>query len=99
VDTCVAQNNKIIQAGVAAYSRRYFMKYFTYGFAMVDNRFVSAVFTLSGWPDECDNKAPRVSAVKLAAPMFNSVDFSGSEGQFDPVPLLQTIIHVGGQNS
>lgn len=50
-------------------------------------------------PDVCDNRAPRVNAVKLDAPRNNTVDFSGSNGAFDPIPLLETKINVGGNNS
>ena len=47
----------------------------------------------------CDNKAPRVRAVKLAAPTPALVDFSFSDGDFDPTPFLQTQIYVGGKGS
>src|SRR5437879_10124790 len=47
-------------------------------------------------PVGCDNRAPRVTAVKLAAPISNTVDFSGSNGALDPVPLLEAKIFVGG---
>lgn len=46
----------------------------------------------------CDNRAPRINAVKLAAPILNTVDFSGTNGAFDPIPLLETKIHVGGKS-
>ena len=49
-------------------------------------------------PVICDNRAPRINAVKLAAPRDNTVDFSGSNGAFDPIPLLETQIEVGGKN-
>jgi hypothetical protein len=48
-------------------------------------------------PEVCDNRAPRVRGVKLAAPITNTVDFSGTNGAFDPVPLLETQIYVGGK--
>src|SRR6266566_5009705 len=48
-------------------------------------------------PVDCDNRAPRVRGVKLAAPISNTVDFSGSDGAFDPVPLLEAKINVGGK--
>jgi len=47
----------------------------------------------------CDNNAPRVRAVKLPAPIGAAVDFSESNGGFDPTPFLQTQIYVGGKNS
>lgn len=54
-------------------------------------------------PNTCDSNSPRVRAVKLAAPIANTVDFSGiagpagTEGGFDPIPLLETKIYVGGK--
>jgi len=50
-------------------------------------------------PVGCDNRAPRVTAVKLAAPISNTVDFSGSNGALDPVPLLEAKIFVGGKKN
>jgi hypothetical protein len=50
-------------------------------------------------PVTCDTRASRVNAVKLAAPIENTVDFSGSNGAFDPIPLLVTAIDVGGRNA
>lgn len=67
--------------------------------------FLSLVILLSlsvvGWAadSKCDNRAPRVRAVKLDAPIFNTVDFSGSNGAFDPTPLLETKIYVGGKKT
>jgi hypothetical protein len=46
-------------------------------------------------PDVCDNRAARVRAVKLAAPVLNTVDFSGTNGGLEP--LLETQIYVGGK--
>ena len=45
---------------------------------------------------ECENRTGgQFKAVALAAPRIATVDFSGSGGQLDPVPLLETEI-VGG---
>ena len=59
---------------------------------------------------DCDNRAPRVNAVKLKLngfdTLFNTVDFSGFAfqnnndiGGFDPIPLLETKIFVGGKKT
>jgi hypothetical protein len=48
-------------------------------------------------PEVCDNRAPRVRGVKLAAPISNTADFSGTNGGFDTIPLLETKIYVGGK--
>ena len=50
-------------------------------------------------PVICDTRASRINAVKLAAPIENTVDFSGSNGALDPIPLLVTEIEVGGRNT
>lgn len=62
----------------------------------------------------CDNRAPRVRAVRLVlpdpfVPIQNTVDHSGSatnpdgslngDGKFDPIPLLETKIFVGGKKN
>ncbi|PWT97289.1 MAG: hypothetical protein C5B51_31655 [Terriglobia bacterium] len=47
----------------------------------------------------CSGVALTTKAVALAAPVTRNpvVDFSGSGGQLDPTPLLQTDIDVGGR--
>ncbi|MBI3474035.1 MAG: hypothetical protein HY013_21985 [Candidatus Solibacter usitatus] len=47
---------------------------------------------------ECTGVQLNTKAVALAAPItfYSVVDFSGSGGQLDPTPLLQTDIHVVG---
>ena len=57
-------------------------------------------------PVVCDNRAPRINAVKLAAPIANTVDFSGFAfqnnndiGGFDPIPLLEMKIYIGGKKN
>lgn len=77
------------------------MKYFIKGSLWLMTILSLPLLPLVGVADEieCDNRGPRITAVKLDAPVSNAVDFSGSNGGLDTVPLLQTEIHVSGDKN